>query len=61
MAWCDDHGLELHQIAPAAVGEYLRDLRTNSGSPRVEANSEAPPRSHPAFLLTGSLSAMLSS
>lgn len=33
LAWCDARGLDLHQIAPAAVGEYLQRLQTRSGSP----------------------------
>ena len=33
LAWCEARGLGLHQIAPAAVGEYLRGLRTRTGSP----------------------------
>jgi integrase/recombinase XerD len=32
LAWCEARGLELHQIAPAVVGEYLRALRTRTGS-----------------------------
>lgn len=33
LAWCEAQGLDLHQIAPAAVGEYVRGLRTRTGSP----------------------------
>ena len=33
LTWCNARGLELHEIAPAAVGEYVRGLRTSGGSP----------------------------
>lgn len=32
LAWCEPNGPELRQITPAAVGEYLRNLRTRTGS-----------------------------
>ena len=43
LAWCDAHGLPLHQISPAHVGEYIRALRIE---PRRTAPDET--RSRPA-------------
>ena len=33
LAWCEARGLELHTIAPAAVGQYIRELQTRSATP----------------------------
>ena len=33
LGWCDARGLDLHQIAPGVVGEYMRALLTRTGAP----------------------------
>ncbi len=40
LAWCEHQGYELHRVSPAAVGEYIRTLKTRTGTEAAKSTKK---------------------